>query len=398
LRNLFPVIFAIILIVIFGLLQIIFFKYFNRQWWRKKLIKVTSWLLPSVGIISVVIWGYGEYYTVDWLAYPGAILAVLTFILEFSLFLSLPISGIFHLINWIFDKISSKKIKKEHEAINQKRRLILKSAAAAVPIITLSAGAAGVAGALGEVNVYRRKLTIDNLPDSLHGLKIFHLSDIHLRHYVTLDDLEEVLKQSEPFAPDITLITGDIADDLRLLPDALKMIAQLKTSLGAYAVLGNHEYFRGISDVMNIFSKSPVALLKDTGIRLSRKNTPIFIGGIDDPRHMGPKEYDFFKKTVGKVMTETNSDDFVILMSHRPDALDYSAEVNIPLILAGHTHGGQIGLNDRSLFESFFPGRYLWGDYRIKDSHLYTSSGVEHWFPYRLGCPPEAPVIELVKG
>ena len=397
-RNLFPIIFSIILILFFGLLQIVFFKYFNRQWWQKKLIRLSSWMLPSIGILSVIAWGYGEYYTVDWLAFPGAVLAVLTFILEFCLFLSLPISGMLHFINWLLDRLTSKKIKKDHHEIDRKRRIVLKSAAAAIPMITLSAGAAGVIRAMGAVNVYRRKIPISNLPPSLQGLKILHLSDIHLRHYVTLNDLEQVLLDAETHAPDIVLVTGDIADDISVLPDALKLIDQLNAPLGAYATLGNHEYFRGINEILRIFSLSPVPLLKDNGVRLYMGNTPIFIGGIDDPRRMGAKEFDFFKRTIGLVMTETTSDDFVILMSHRPDALDYSSIVEIPLTLAGHTHGGQTGINNRSLFEPMFPDRYLWGHYRIKNSHLYTSAGVGHWFPYRFGCPPEAPVIELVSG
>ena len=42
------------------------------------------------------------------------------------------------------------------------------------------------------------------------------------------------------------------------------------------------------------------------------------------------------------------------------------------------------------------PDKYLWGHYRVGNSHLYTSSGMGHWFPFRLGCPPEAPVIDLI--
>jgi predicted MPP superfamily phosphohydrolase len=86
---------------------------------------------------------------------------------------------------------------------------------------------------------------------------------------------------------------------------------------------------------------------------------------------------------------------FKILMSHRPDAFDYAASQGINLTLAGHTHGGQIGFMGRSLFDSYWADRYLWGEYRQGRSALYTSSGVGHWFPFRLGCPPEAPIIEL---
>jgi predicted MPP superfamily phosphohydrolase len=83
------------------------------------------------------------------------------------------------------------------------------------------------------------------------------------------------------------------------------------------------------------------------------------------------------------------------LMTHRPDAFPPAAERDIDLMLAGHTHGGQVGFAGRSILESSLPGRYLWGKYLLGQSQLYTSCGVGHWFPFRLGCPTEAPIIEL---
>ena len=66
------------------------------------------------------------------------------------------------------------------------------------------------------------------------------------------------------------------------------------------------------------------------------------------------------------------------------------------LTLSGHTHGGQIGLGGRSIFEYLGgPGQYLWGEYNSGSGKLYTSAGVGHWFPFRLGCPAEAPVLVL---
>jgi predicted MPP superfamily phosphohydrolase len=396
-RSLYPVIFSIVLITLFGLLQVLFFRFFNKQFWDKKWLKYISWTLPLAGIIGVTLWGFGEYWTIDWLAYPGAITAVLIFIFEFCLILSLPVSGVVHFINWIWEKIFSSKEKPE-SPLDKNRRLFLRSTAAAIPLVALSAGGMGVARAMSDVNVCKKQIKFDNLPDNLTGMKILHLSDIHLRHYVTLNDLERILIKAEKHSPDMTLITGDIADDLKLLPDALKMVYGLNSSLGAYACLGNHEYFRGLNRVYKTFDESEIPLLVDKGITINKGNSSIFIGGLDDPRFMGAKDLSFFKTAIDKTIVDRPDVDFTILMSHRPDALDYASEKQVDLILAGHTHGGQIGFNRQSLFESYFPDRYLWGHYKLRQSHLYTSSGVGHWFPFRLGCPAEAPIIELVKS
>ncbi len=397
-RSLFPIIFSIILIAIFGVLQLLFFKYLNRQWWRKRWIRRAAWMLPLMGAVSVVLWGYGEYTRTDWLAYPGAIMAVLAFIVEVGLTLSLPVSGLFHFVNWAFDKLAGRRRTPNKGVVDQHRRLLLRAGAAAIPLAALAAGGGGVAAAVAGARVYKKSIQIDLLPDGLEGLKILHITDVHLRHYVSLDDLTEVLIKAEAFQPDMTLLTGDIADDMKVLPEALRLVNELSTPLGAYACLGNHEYFRGISDVIRAFERSGLPLFVNSGQRLQRGNTSLFIGGIDDPRSMRVTSYDLFIDDLDQTLTDSSTDDFIILMSHRPNVLDYAAQREVRLILSGHTHGGQVGMNNRSLFESVWPERYLWGHYRIKQSHLYTSSGVGHWFPFRLGCPPEAPVIELQKG
>ncbi|HOZ08694.1 MAG TPA: metallophosphoesterase, partial [candidate division Zixibacteria bacterium] len=193
-------------------------------------------------------------------------------------------------------------------------------------------------------------------------------------------------------------VTGDVADDLALLFDALRMIDGFRAPLGAFASLGNHEYFRGIEEVRAIFDRSPVPLLVDRGVPLAVGGRRLYVAGIDDPRRMGAKEHEFYRRTIDAALQDAASDDTVVLMSHRPDAFDYAAQTGVSLTLAGHTHGGQIGLMGRSAFEPLWPDRYLWGEYALSESRLYTTAGVGHWFPFRLGCPQEAPVLVLRRG
>lgn len=394
-RIFFPLIFAVVAILLFGLFEVILLRFLNRTWWDNRYIRTAAWGLPLFGTAMVLMWGLGEYYTQNWLAYPAATLTALTFILEVGLMLSLPLSGLIHFVHWSIDRFATTRKSKRPERPDPDRRIFLKAAAAGLPVVTLTMGVSGLTRAFADVNVFTKPILFDNLPPDLEGLKILHLSDIHLRHYVTLNDLAEVLSQAEQFAPDLVFVTGDIADDLRLLPDALSIISNLNPPLGAFASLGNHEYFRGVTTVRRIFDRSPIPLLVNEGVRIAVGSSSVFVGGIDDPRFLGVKDIAFFKRTINQTLTYAGGGDFLALMSHRPDGLDYASEVGIDLTLAGHTHGGQIGMMNRSLFEAVWPERYLWGHYQLKQSHLYTSSGIGHWFPFRLGCPPEAPVIEL---
>lgn len=382
-----------IITLVIGGLQILLLWGFNRDWWRRKAIRWTSLMLPVATVLGMGFWGLGEYYQIGWFSRPGMVLTALAFIVQLALLLSFPISGIFHLINRVIDHLV--RHRQTDTAVDTNRRIILKGIAAAVPLAAVASAGAGFTRSFGSINVFTKPLMIENLPSDLDGYRILHLSDIHLRHYTTLDDLTDVLDRAQEFKPNLVLVTGDVADDLRLLPDALSLIEQFKAPDGQFATLGNHEYFRGVEQVKAIFDRSAVPLFVNQSGRLSVGSTSVFLGGIDDPRRMGAKETTFFQQTIDETLSESRSDDFKILMSHRPDAFDHAAEQGISLTLAGHTHGGQIGFMGRSLFDSYWEDRYLWGEYRRGKSVLYTSSGVGHWFPFRLGCPPEAPILEL---
>ncbi len=382
-----------IITLVIGGLQILLLWGFNRDWWRRKAIRWTSLLLPVATVLGMGLWGLGEYYQIGWFSRPGMVLTALAFIVQIALLLSFPISGIFHLINRLIDHLV--RHRQTDTAVDTNRRIILKGIAAAVPLAAVASAGAGFTRSFGSINVFTKQLSIENLPSDLEGYRILHLSDLHLRHYTTLDDLTDVLERAKEFKPNLVLVTGDVADDLSQLPDALSLIEQFKAPDGQFATLGNHEYFRGVEQVKAIFDRSAVPLFVNQSGRLSVGSTSVFVGGIDDPRRMGAKETTFFQRTIDETLSESRSDDFKLLMSHRPDAFDYASEQGISLTLAGHTHGGQIGFMGRSVFDSYWEDRYLWGEYRRGKSVLYTSSGVGHWFPFRLGCPPEAPILEL---
>ncbi|MEA1980762.1 MAG: metallophosphoesterase [candidate division Zixibacteria bacterium] len=395
-RILFLSIFSTVAILILGFIEVILLKYLNKNWWGNKYIKSAAIGLPIFGTIMVILWGMAAYNQIKSLYAVVAILAVMTFILEVCLMLSLPLSGIFQYINRKIDKF--KKAKTQNSPIDNHRRIFLKGTAVALPLVTITSGVSGFAHAFSPVKVYAREFYYSNLPDNLENFKILHLSDLHLRQYGDIDSLIFTLENAEKFDIDITMVTGDIADDLKLLPDTLRILEQFKSKHGVYASLGNHEYFRGLSKVKKEFAKTNIPLLINNHNRIIIDKSPVFIGGIDDPVSMGAKDYSFYVKNIDHTLLNSKTDDFTILMSHRPDALDYSAQRGINLVLAGHTHGGQIGFNSRSIFEPIWADRYLWGKYFIGETQLYTSSGMGHWFPFRLGCPTEAPVITLKKG
>jgi predicted MPP superfamily phosphohydrolase len=397
-RNFYPLIVGVIVILIFGFLDILFLRHLNRVWWRHGKVRLLGYSLPLVGVIMVTLWGIGDFLAKDWLAIPGSVLTAAVFVIEAALMLSLPISGVVHFINWLIDKYVRHRRGTEELHIDTRRRLILKSVAAAIPIGTLAMGTDGLVESFVPAQVRLKTFHFPNLAADLDGLRVMDISDIHLRHYVTLSDLEKVVEAARAFSPDLVLIVGDIADDLKQLGPALRMLDSLRPRHGIYASLGNHEYYRGIGAVRAIFERSPVPLLVNQGLRIPVGASSFYLAAIDDPVHLGTIDPSFFQKCIDIALTGIGAEDFVLLMSHRPWAFEPAVARGIDLTIAGHTHGGQIGLFGRSLFEEIGREKYFWGHYQIGEKQLYTSSGAGHWFPFRLGCPTEAPVIELRKG
>jgi predicted MPP superfamily phosphohydrolase len=382
---------------ILGTVAGLFLRVLNRPWWELRWVRLTAYLIPVFGGICIVLWFLGVKFASSMFTGIGASGAALTVVLQLAMLLSLPISGathaLFNLAKRLRSHIAGPATPDPH------RRILLKGAAAVFPIAAMSTGVAGVAKSLGPVNYPEFVFKYDNLPAVLDGLKILHLSDVHLGYYVILQDLERVLAEVKPMKPDLVLMTGDIADNLASLPYALNMIEQVKPRLGAYSCLGNHEYYRGIYEVRKAYDAGPVPLLVDEGVKIDVDGVSLYIAGADDPRWLRRDNRDFLNKTIDQCAAKAPGECFKILLSHRPNGFKYASKSGFNLMLAGHTHGGQIGIAGRSVFEQMLPLDYLWGPYKDKNGgRLYTTSGLGHWFPFRLGCPREAPIITLTKS
>ncbi|MCB1182737.1 metallophosphoesterase [bacterium] len=280
------------------------------------------------------------------------------------------------------------------------RRRLLRLAAGAVPAAVAGGGGLGLVGISGAgraAEVSRRRLDVPRLPPGLSGLRIAQLSDLHLGGAATLARLDAILAAVRPHRPDLVVVTGDIADDLRLLPGALDRIAALAPPLGVFACLGNHEYGVGIRAVREAFGASPIRLLVDAHRPVRWHGTPWTIAAVDDPGGglLRDRRPGMLPAAVDRALDQAEAGRFTLLLSHRPEAFDPAAARGVGLTLAGHTHGGQVALGGRSILALTRRFPYPWGLYRRADSLLYVTSGAGQWLPFRLGCPAEVPIFDL---
>jgi len=273
----------------------------------------------------------------------------------------------------------------------------IKRGVAVFPVFAIAVSTKGVIEGFSPTKFRKINFKYENLPNDLDGLKIAHISDLHLGFFVRINDFKKIIKKLNTLNLDLILITGDFVDDYVILKEAIELVKSVKTKYGVFASIGNHEYFRGIKPVTKAFKEAKIPLLIDESTSININNSKLFIGGVDDPKKMAGDINTFLDKSLTKVLKKYKNEDFKIIMSHRPNILPIAAKNNIDLVLSGHTHGGQLGMNNRSIFESFYPKSYLWGKYQIDKTNLYTSSGAGHWFPFRIGCPTEVPIITISK-
>jgi predicted MPP superfamily phosphohydrolase len=240
-------------------------------------------------------------------------------------------------------------------------------------------------------------LAFRDLPAALLGFRILHLSDLHLGAGPSVEDLRRLLDGLRGKPPDLIALTGDVADNVGELEAALQLLTEFSPRAGVYAALGNHEYLNDISLTLPVYRKSSVRLLINEVADVVLDGARLAIAGVDDPVFVAPPRA-FFRHAVARSAPQPAAGAFRLLLCHRPEGFEAAAEHGFHLTLSGHTHGAQLGFGGQSALEALFGVPYQWGSYRIGESRLYTTSGFGHWFPLRLNCPSEAPIIVLERA
>ena len=397
-REFFPIIFSMITISLLSGIEIFLLRKLHRDWWQHTWVRRISYGLPITGLTALILWTMGIMFDFAVLEAAGAYAASGIFVLGVALMLSLPFSAVIHLGDRAVSWHRSRRGSSPPSEASNGRRTFLKTSAAAFPLFAISAGGKGINDAMKAPLTPEIPLYFPDLPGPLDGFRIIHLSDVHIGLFLGLQDFRKMVDLASALDGDLVLITGDLADDINVYDDVLAMAGEIPNRYGIFASIGNHEYFRGIESIRRSYDRGPIPLLLDSGTAINVQGVDFYVGGADDPRSISRMPRDFFPRTIDSAMKDATSDAFTVLMSHRPSGFDHASQIGIDLTLAGHTHGGQIGFNGRSLLYGLNPEKYLWGLYENDGRKLYTSSGAGHWFPYRLGCPAEIPVYELRPG
>jgi hypothetical protein len=260
-----------------------------------------------------------------------------------------------------------------------------------------AAGAAFGVDAFGfeahRVLLTRHDVRIPELPSALNGLRLAQVSDVHFPGNTVA--ARAALEHLNRERPDIVVLTGDMTETGQGIDQVRNFAAEARAPLATVALLGNWEYRAGVEkgSAREAYRKAGVELLVNATKTIDRGGTPLSLVGLDDVVEGQP---DLFQARRGVVPGATE-----IWLVHAPIFAE-SPPAGISqrpiMLLAGHTHGGQIRLPLLPAVKPVGAGRFLEGWYRDTFAPLYVSRGVgTTTIPARFRCPAELPIFTLRK-
>lgn len=262
------------------------------------------------------------------------------------------------------------------------RREFLKTTATFAPAILASSGAIAAESELEDFRVRRMDVPVAELPSALDGLTIVQVSDIHVGRFTRGAVLERIVNEANALDGDLTLLTGDLINfALRDLPAGIDLVRGLRARHGVFLCEGNHDLIENAGEFHRLAARSGIPLLRGEAETLTIRDSKVQIFGL--PWAHGDSEH---ARAIDALDPLRRDGAFPILLAHHPHAFDFAKDY--PLTLAGHTHGGQLMLNER-LGCGPVMFRYWSGLYRRSGRTLVVSNGVGNWFPVRIAAPAE---------
>jgi predicted MPP superfamily phosphohydrolase len=235
------------------------------------------------------------------------------------------------------------------------------------------------------------------LPPDLDGLRILQLSDIHLGIFLSERELAKVIDAACELRPHVAFATGDFISSVGdPLEACLRQLARVKSDAGVWGCLGNHEHYARVEDeATRLAARMGMCILRGEACGLRFGNSLLNVAGVD---YQGIWQRERYLAGAERLVDSAAAN---VLLSHNPDVFPVAANQGYSLVLAGHTHGGQVTIEilDQSVNPARFYTKYVRGLYRIGPAAEYVTRGIGTiGIPARLGAPPEITLIRLRKA
>jgi predicted MPP superfamily phosphohydrolase len=264
------------------------------------------------------------------------------------------------------------------------RRAALKGALATVIGGLTGAVSYGMAYERHRLGVTEATMPFFGLPPGLDGLRVALLTDVHHSALVPAQDVTRAVELALSTQPDMIVLGGDYVTygDRNFVEPVAELLSPLRAPHGVFAILGNHDDDRAMPAAL---TRKGITVLKDQRTRIVIRGEALEIAGI---RFWTRRPADISKVLKG-------AEDPVLLLAHDPRRLTEAAAFNVPAVLSGHTHGGQVVLPGVGAFaRARFP--IVEGLGRREHSSIFVSRGIGTvYVPVRINCPPEVALVTL---
>lgn len=399
------------------LLLLILFEFIIYKRWSKRIVqnkykKIFSWVYWFIAISSklgliLFLFSRNRFY----IEIQGFLKPIYYFLLSWNYafffgFLFWIICFIFlYILYYIFSKINPSSKKQNSSSISRKAFLTTSAAIIldSTPFLAAGMNFSGMYLGSKDFVVFSKKIKIDGLPSAFSGFRIVQISDIHIGSLINEAYLKPTLEMILSLKPDIIVVTGDILDNSRLYLSTVGWyFRKLNEIAPVYAILGNHDHIDSPLFLIKTLQQTNSNILVNQYSEIKRGKYSLNIIGLDYPiKHFETKKTrsqfteEYFESVYKNLIKK---DQINIVMNHHPAEFEILKKKPIHLVLAGHTHGGQIILSENresslSLASNFL--KYYVDLYTENGVHLYVNRGLGHWFPLRINCPPEITLLEL---
>jgi uncharacterized protein len=239
--------------------------------------------------------------------------------------------------------------------------------------------------------VIEREVRLPGLDARLDGLRVAHLSDLHLGTLTPKSWAMAWVRAANGRAPDLAVVTGDmVTSGTAYHEDIAEAVGALRAKMGVFVSMGNHDYFGEGEPLVSLLRKGGVRVLRNEGQIIERSGGKLWLAAIDDTWTR--------RDDLALAMRGRPEGAVTVLLAHDPERFDRAADAGAELVLSGHTHGGQVAMPFlyRRLSLARIAHRYNVGFYRRGRSTLFVHPGLGTTGPpMRLGVAPEVTILVL---
>lgn len=244
--------------------------------------------------------------------------------------------------------------------------------------------------------VHKEVLNIPNWSAKLNNFKIVAISDIHGgSHYVDEEKIRRLVKLANEQNPDLIVLLGDYVSQSNVTKGALKMPSEtvaanlkgFRAKYGVFAIIGNHDWYYDEAKITKELEGVGIQVLDNEVVKINVGNETVNLWGIEDYWKNRKVPLEPFEQIADKQN--------IIAITHNPDSLLKSPD-EISLMLAGHTHGGQVKIPFYGAIAFVSDPRFTEGFVEFHGNHVFVTTGVGCSGPQiRFGVPPEIAVLSL---